>query len=188
MQRNLLTLCSEKTEANIQPSLDVALTKLDDVDLFYTASVQFLQKRLQEKSLIATTKSQRNTRSCCNLPSSSNSQKNIIDKPTALSMHEILPFPKSNGETFFSRILNSFRKFTTQIIPDSNTDDLEMVNTRSNYKFPLREKDNKGHSSYLNAISEDEAREAEAIPSEQDVNSTHNGGNYFQQSLKAVKR
>ncbi|CAH0726039.1 unnamed protein product, partial [Brenthis ino] len=187
MQRHLLTSGSKKTEANIQPSLDVALTKPDDVELFYTASVQFLQKRLQEKSLVAPTKSQRNTKSCCNLSSSSNSQR-VIDKHTALSMHEILPFPKSNGESFFSRILNSFRKFSTQIIPDSNTEDLEMVNTRSNYKFPRCEKDNKGHSSYLNVISEDEAREAEVVPSEQDVNSTHNDGKYFQQSLKAVKR
>lgn len=172
MSRNLpLTSCSKTTETTSRSPLDYALAKPDNEELFYTASVHFLKKRLQDKtqSLIAV-ESRHTSHSCCNLrrdpenPLAINvegEQPNFREhlstqSSTSLSMHQILPFPKSNKESVVARIMNSLRKYKRRNnIPEDKTDDLELFKPRSNYKFPRCERLNKGHSSRLKAISEE---------------------------------
>lgn len=175
MPRNLpLTSSSKNTETTSSNPLDFALAKPDNEELFYTASVHFLQKRLQDKaqSLIAS-ESRHISHSCCNLRKNSenplaftqekpDSRENLsTQSSTSLSMHQILPFPKSNKESVVARIMNSLRKYKRRNnIPEDKTDDLELFKPRSNYKFPRCERLNKGHSSCLKAISEELSKEA----------------------------
>lgn len=158
MQRQPLTNSSKNEEENSGLLLDVALTKPDDVGLFYTASVHFLQKRLEEKALSTKTKSQPNLEICNIKKASHNSPRHLQNRQITLPMHEILPFPKSSKEGFISRIMKSFRKFKVQNIANHNDDEVEMVQIKSNYKFPQCGR-HKNHSSCLNAISEDDIKE-----------------------------
>ncbi|CAH2240574.1 jg21048 [Pararge aegeria aegeria] len=181
MQENQsLTSCSKNTCSKTSHSLDSALAKPVNEELFYTASVHFLKKRLQDKIhfTLVNSESGQTSQSCCNLSSISENhsafsedqrknqshleiQENSAQCATkSLSMHQILPFPKSNKECFIARIMNSLRKYKRCAnIPENKTDDIELFKTRSNYKFPRCELLNKGRSSCLKAISEELSKE-----------------------------
>lgn len=125
------------------------LAKPEDERQFYTASVQFLKKRLQEKANPPSDRIQNSTQSCCSL----NVKSEPIPKPSckaphldsepiqpSLSMHQVLPFPKSNRESFFTRLKNSFRKLQTSNFATSTkkASSSESSNTMavSHFKFP----------------------------------------------------
>lgn len=151
--------------------LDVALSKPDDEQLFYTASVHFLRKRLEEKSN-RQLKPQDATQSCCNLtrPVShrdtnvhKTSKLELVNCPPreqiqSLSMSQVLPFPKSNKDGFFARLMNTFRKtrrpdeVTVQNIEESESKNI------SNFKFPRVSRLRHPHSSCLLKISEENIR------------------------------
>uniref|UniRef100_A0A2A4J4J2 Uncharacterized protein n=1 Tax=Heliothis virescens TaxID=7102 RepID=A0A2A4J4J2_HELVI len=170
-RRNSLT--ARSPDSATSDSLDVALAKPDDEQLFYTASVHFLRKRLEEKSH-RPAKTQEATQSCCNLSRqivnhrSSNVHKNPkIDldysSPTgerrSLSMHQVLPFPKSNKDGFFARLRNTFRKFRRPVdVTEQHTEESETKNI-SNFKFPRCARLRNPHSSFLVRISEESSHE-----------------------------
>lgn len=149
-------------------SLDAALAKPDDNELFYTASVHFLQKRLQEKSHKITQKP--TSQSCCNLNSSRDKQQLLGEKDQtdlsfntlnadsgSLPMHQLLPFPKSKKDSIFTRVKNTFRKYRQRLEVNYTgvVDDAESK-TISSFKFPRCERFHKTpHSSVLLQISEE---------------------------------
>lgn len=124
-------------------------TAPEDELLFYTASVNFLRKLLEEKSKIEYAKSV----SCCNILQADNSTSNDISlnaspwKSSKLSMQQVLPSPKSNKESFFMRLKNSFRKYrrTVDLCKSELNSENEFI---SNFKFPCERFSNM-HTSYL---------------------------------------
>ncbi|CAK1544171.1 unnamed protein product [Leptosia nina] len=80
-----------------------------DFNLFYTASLQFLRNRLQEKAITA--RQREETQSCCNLQIPEWS-RNYVDfrGNKSLSLNEILPYPKSK-KSFLSRLINLVKKY-----------------------------------------------------------------------------
>lgn len=153
------------------PSLDAVLAKSDDKELFYTASVHFLQKRLQEKSHKLA--SQPVSRSCCNLNNNEDKYHKIkliqsdqsdlsFDSINAesdpLSMHQLLPFPKSRKESLITRLMNTFRKHRQHLerLNDAAVMDDTESKSISNFKFPRCERFHKiSPSSGLLQISEE---------------------------------
>lgn len=156
------------------PSLDAALAKPDDKELFYTASVHFLQKRLQEKSHKIASKPV--SRSCCNLNSSEDKYRQLkliqsdqtdlsIDilnaESNPLPMHQLLPFPKSRKDSLFTRFLNTIRKYRQCLELNYATvvDDAE-AKSISNFKFPRCERFHKAPPApVLLQISEEQTNE-----------------------------
>lgn len=169
MQRQDCNKSPTKSPQLEPPSLDAAFAKPDDKELFYTASVHFLQKRLQEKSHKIASKP--TSQSCCNLNSSGEihqllDQKdrtdlsfNILNADSnALPMHQLLPFPKSKRDSLFTRVKNTFRKYRQRLEVNytSVVDDVESKSI-SNFKFPRCERFHKTpHSAVLLQISEEQ--------------------------------
>lgn len=169
MQRQDCNKSPTKSPQLEPPSLDAALAKPDDKELFYTASVHFLQKRLQEKSHKITSKPI--SQSCCNLNSSTENHQLVSQKDKTdlsfdilnadtdpLPMHQLLPFPKSKKDSLFTRVKNTFRKYRQRLEVNytSAVDDAESKNI-SNFKFPRCERFHKTpHSSVLLQISEEQ--------------------------------
>lgn len=155
-----------------------ALSKPEDEQLFYTASVHFLRKRLEEKSN-RPSKPQDATQSCCNLTRQVATHRNTnvhkisrlelnncparVEIPS-LSMNQVLPFPKSNKEGFFARLRNTFRKtkppaeVTVQNIEESETKNI------SNFKFPRCSRLRHPQSSCLLQITEETSNENVRTP------------------------
>lgn len=171
MQRRSI-LKSSNPDSEASNSLDVALTKPDDEQLFYTASVHFLLKRLEEKS--HKPKQREATQSCCNLSRPSTSADSSIQltdsikqysKPpiaegSSLSMHQVLPFPKSSRDGYFARFKNMFRKYMRV---DSDVDEITIeepeTKSISNFKFPRCTRLSKIRSSHLVEIIEEKSLE-----------------------------
>lgn len=170
-RRNSLNTWSPDSETS--DCLDVALTKPEDEQLFYTASVHFLRKRLEEKSH-KLPKAQETTKSCCNLSRPiENKHSSIVHKPQkkgfersshigegpSLSMHQVLPFPKSSKDSFFTRLRETFRKFRRPV--DVNNPNPEETETEyiSNFKFPRCARLRNLYSSCLVEISEEKSNE-----------------------------
>uniref|UniRef100_A0A2H1WXN1 SFRICE_039220 n=1 Tax=Spodoptera frugiperda TaxID=7108 RepID=A0A2H1WXN1_SPOFR len=171
-RRNSLTL--RTADSVTSDPLDVALTKPDDELLFYTASVHFLRKRLEEKSH-QPSKPQEATQSCCNLsrppvPHLSSSSLHKIAKieldhhspvgeGPSLSMQQVLPFPKSNENGFLTRLMNTFRKFRRPAeVTEQQTEEPDTKNI-SNFKFPRCSRLRNPRSSCLVEISEENSNE-----------------------------
>lgn len=171
-RRNLLR--SRSPESETSDSLDVALTKPDDEQLFYTASVHFLRKRLEEKKVHKTSNPTEATQSCCNLskpttsacypvlikePPHLESSSRIVEEPS-LSMQQVLPFPKSRRDSFFARLKNTFRKYMRPdndvTVPSTEEPDARHI---SNFKFPRCSRLSNPHSSCLVEISEERSSE-----------------------------
>lgn len=139
------------------------LAELDDEQLFYTASIHFLKKKLQEKfqspelSIRSRTTHessiQLNTTHCCKNHNAKRSHFNrsssltlcrktsesdickISDTQTSLSMQQVLPFPKSRKKGFFKRIKNTFKILQPKnLIHPKSANDSESVNI-SHFKF-----------------------------------------------------
>lgn len=154
-------------------SFDVALARPGDDELFYTASVHFLKKRLQDKTDHVAPKE--TSQSCCNLtsipavtkhkPVKTSRTELVFDFPTdssSLPMQTLLPFPKSNKESFFTRVKNTFCKYR-QRVDMSNTNHADDSETKfiSNFKFPRCERISKcPRSSCLVEISEENSNES----------------------------
>lgn len=169
MQRQDCNKSPTKSPQLEPPSLDAAFAKPDDKDLFYTASVHFLQKRLQEKSHKIASKP--TSQSCCNLNSSRDKCQHLGEKDKKdlsfnslnadsdpLPMHQLLPFPKSKKDSLFTRVKNTFRKYRQRLEVNytSVVDDAESRSI-SNFKFPRCERFHKTpHSSVLLQISEEQ--------------------------------
>lgn len=172
MQRQDCNKSPTKSPQLEPPSLDAAFAKPDDKELFYTASVHFLQKRLQEKSHKIATKPI--SQSCCNLNSGGDKYQlagqkdptdlslNIVNSDSnALPMHQLLPFPKSKKDSLFTRVKNTFRKYRQrwEVNYTSVVDDAESKSI-SNFKFPRCERFHKTpHSSVLLQISEEQTED-----------------------------
>ncbi|XP_075991672.1 uncharacterized protein LOC142986997 [Anticarsia gemmatalis] len=173
MQRqNLLRSRSPKRETS--NSLDVALSKPDDEQLFYTASVHFLRKRLEEKKHRPSNPRDA-TQSCCNLRKPSTSESNCtvsenagekiesntqIGKGSSLAMHQVLPFPKSSKDGFFARLKSTFQKYmrSDNDLAEPNRDEPE-TKCISNFKFPRCARLSQRHSSCLFKITEERSSE-----------------------------
>ncbi|CAG9566647.1 unnamed protein product [Danaus chrysippus] len=151
-----VTSCSRNINPDSNPSLDVALSKPEDIELFYAASVHFLKTRLQEKTNIKETGS--STKSCCDLakPLDKSPSNRNLEEPSSLSMHQILPFPKTNKESFLSRILGSFWKHRKG--NDSKNSAKKSLNNKPNYDLLRCNHLSKIHCSNLNPISEEPTR------------------------------
>lgn len=138
-RRNALKL---KSECKFD-CLETGLSKPEDEQLFYSASVQFLRKKLEEKShhqsLNVRGPAQKDQESC-----------HTKSTASSLSMRQLLPFPKSSKDGFFTRLRNTFRKFQLRV-PSLNTDDedLQSSNITSNFKFARCEKCERFHSSHM---------------------------------------
>lgn len=151
--------------------LEIALTKPDDKELFYTASLHFLNKRLQEKTRHSGSKEF--SQSCCSL--SLKDSKPVVREFTALesehnseratesslSMQQVLPFPKSSKEGFFNRMKNTFRKYrqTFSMCEANSSEELEISKSISNFKFPRCKRSGTAHSSSLVQIAEEKSDE-----------------------------
>lgn len=174
-RRNSLT--SRSPDSETSDALDVALTKPEDEQLFYTASVHFLRKRLEEKSH-KPLKPQEATQSCCNLSRSIKRNSNVhkvskldvdcssqIGEGPSLSMHQVLPFPKSSKDGFFTRLRNTFWKFRRSAVTGPNTDE-ESAETKhiSNFKFPRCSRLSNLHTSCLVQISEEKSNDTIRTP------------------------
>ncbi|CAG4943972.1 unnamed protein product [Colias eurytheme] len=148
---------SKSPDSNVVPTLDSALDT-NDLNLFYTASVHFLKKRLEEKTNNTTTKSERISQSCCDLQGrdTSSSSYNGLDSDlafnrTSLSMHQILPFPKTH-QGIFSRMVAAIRKYRRQLdVTEVNSNVSKIASKLS----PRCERFDKGRSSCLVAIQEE---------------------------------
>lgn len=169
-RRNSLT--SRPPDSAASDPIDVALSRPDDQQLFYTASVHFLQKRLEEKSN-RLLKPQDATQSCCNLtrPVVNKHNNNVLkiskvdlESPPkgampSLSMNQVLPFPKSNKDGFFARLKNTFRKTRRPAdVTVQGSEELDNKNI-SNFKFPRCSRLRHPHSSCLLQISEESSKE-----------------------------
>ncbi|CAH2104389.1 unnamed protein product [Euphydryas editha] len=158
MQKQPFTSCSRNTNIEKRASLDIALTKPDDVELFYTASLHFLKQRLNEKKVVISAESNQTTQ--CKQSSENPQTSTTTPGLKSLSMHQILPYPKSKRESFLARVMNSFRKYRKyNDIAENRTDDIEMLNTISNYKFQHCERFSQVYSSHLKAISEEASKQ-----------------------------
>lgn len=187
MQRQNPLKSPSKSSDFDPPSLDAAFAKPGDQELFYTASVHFLKKRLQEKTH---SKSQKETsQSCCNLTSTTNKETSLNSarpgvsktefsfeppkqEPSSLPMHQVLPFPKSNKDTFLTRVRNTFRKYRQSVdMNDASGSEESEAKCISNFKFPRCERLSKGlHSSCLVEISEEKSVESISASSTKIVN------------------
>ncbi|CAH4013849.1 unnamed protein product [Pieris brassicae] len=87
--------CSKSTDDAVDPA-----TK--DYNLFYTASVHFLKKRLEEKA-----QTEQGTQSCCDFTSHTHLK-------ASLSFDQILPYPKPR-KGIFSRVMGVFRKYKRDV-------------------------------------------------------------------------
>ena len=159
-----------------------ALSKPEDEQLFYTASVHFLRKRLEEKSN-RLSKPQDATQSCCNLTRPVVTHRTNVHKISrleldkcpakesclrveipSLSMNQVLPFPKSNKEGFFARLKNTFRKTRRPAdVTVQNIEESEAKNI-SNFKFPRCSRLRHPHSSCLLQITEETSNETIRTP------------------------
>lgn len=146
---------SRNTGKDLVTPLDEALAKPDDEQLFYTASLHFLNKKLQEKTHLpigAFGRTRLTSQSCYQLtriqtdaiPATSkicctsvNDDSPRVRGPS-LSMHQLLPFPKSNKDTFFARLKKRFRKYcrSFDISETNNAHDADNPKHISNFKFP----------------------------------------------------
>ncbi|KAJ0182044.1 hypothetical protein K1T71_002766 [Dendrolimus kikuchii] len=162
-------LKAESTDCDIPVSLDAALSQPENEELFYTASVHFLRKRLEGKSNSPQSKQDyaSATQSCYSLSNQSfnnqcydnftksRSSLRVKESETAvessLSMHQVLPFPKSNKEGFFTRLKSTVRKCSSYLkIFDfddiQNTrlkEESESLSPISNFKLPHCERPGK---------------------------------------------
>lgn len=162
------------TLSSNQPPLEVLLDKSDDEELFYTASLHFLQQRLQEKH----SNPQETSQSCCDIIASANkSQRLCLQRKISklnvnredleadtrmLTMHEVLPFPKSKKDGLITKIKNTLRlRRSNATAGDDTSEGSEPPATiSSNFKFPRCERLKKGqNSSCLFQITEDESKE-----------------------------
>ncbi|KAG6463727.1 hypothetical protein O3G_MSEX014047 [Manduca sexta] len=176
MQRWNPLNANEKFISKSPATLDLALAKPEDEQQFYTASVHFLTERLRERSQSPRTKSNEKSQSCCCLTGvpfatlqtrlDKKNPLNIVPDSESiapsLSMHQILPFPKSNRDSFFTRLRNTFRKYRrTANISESNVpDESDTSKYISNFKFPWCERVGRSHhSSDLLRISEENSAE-----------------------------
>lgn len=137
-----------KPSGSKQPNIDEALSKPEDEALFYTASVQFLKQRLEEKSKVIDSKKQ-TSQSCCEFKVDPELAKTVTPKIISpedsvesmkladeLSMQQVLPFPKSNRHNFFSRLWRTLRKCRKSV----DLEDMdEIENYISKFKFPESE-------------------------------------------------
>lgn len=155
--------------------LEIALRKPDDEELFYSASLHFLKKRLHEKT--HTSKPREFTQSCCSLSRASESSaqpftRNKVEASnsgispqttveSSLSMHQVLPFPKSNKEGFFNRMKNTFRKYrqSFSMSEANSSEELEISKSISNFKFPRCQRFSTARSSSLVQIAEEKSDE-----------------------------
>ncbi|CAF4785663.1 unnamed protein product [Pieris macdunnoughi] len=85
--------CSKSTDDAVDPAIK-------DCNLFYTASVHFLKKRLEEKA-----QTEQGTQSCCDFTS---------HLKESLSFDQILPYPKPR-KGIFSRVMGVFRKYKRDV-------------------------------------------------------------------------
>lgn len=151
-----------------KPRIHPIATQEKEEDYFYTASLVFLKKKLEEKSN-TDRDSQNTSQSCCTLSVPENLE--LLPKKTlltetdseplqitgsSLSMHQILPFPKSHNR-FFSRLKNTFRKYRSFFgMGDSKPNELGAFNPSPNLKFPRSERMHKTlYTSPLVEISEE---------------------------------
>lgn len=148
--------------------LETALKKPEDRELFYTASLHFLNKRLQEKTHRPSL--QESTQSCCDLnktrPKTVSKHKAEVpnyktEAGPSLPMHQVLPFPKSSKEGFFNRMKNTFRKYrqSFSMTETNSSEELEISKSISNFKFPRCERPSAGPSGLVK-ISEENSNES----------------------------
>lgn len=146
--------------------LELALSKPESEQLFYSASVQFLRKHLEHRSQYQPQTV--STQSCCSLIKPVQilkgreklCHKNSIE-PSSLSMRQVLPFPKSYKVNFFTRLRNTFRKFQLGASRLNSKDDTEISNI-SNFKFSRCEQCDALHSSCLkNTCKENSGKDYE---------------------------
>lgn len=172
MQRRT-ALRQERAQNNFETYWDEVFKKPEDEKLLYTASVNFLKKRLEDKTVSFPHKQKEVSKSCCSivtyaenktrnsareqsLHSSQSEESDSIDE-TSLSMHQVLPFPKTNKASFFTRLKNNFRKYrrTASLTEYENADDTESSKFISNFKFPRCDQLSSAHSSWLFQINEE---------------------------------
>lgn len=141
-------------------NLETGLSKPEDEQLFYSASVQFLRKQLEYKSHHQLPKETVSTQSYCsiNKPVQISSDRESYHKnsiESSLSMRQVLPFPKTNKINFFLRLKNTFKKFYLKSSSFDTEDDDTGTSNISNFKFPRCEQCDGLHSSCLkNAYKE----------------------------------
>lgn len=139
MQRQSSLNLSPENKLSHDTIPNVVYAEGQDYALFYSASVHFLKRRLKEKTERSAIKPQPKSLSCCNLPRKHNSiqEDQIINRQKPkLSMEEVLPYPKSSKDGFFTRLRNSFRKYRrnvdfTETVPIEE----DSSNFISNFKF-----------------------------------------------------
>ncbi|KAJ2953832.1 hypothetical protein O0L34_g1461 [Tuta absoluta] len=161
-------------------SLDLVLARSSNEEDFYAASVNFLKKRLQDKTL-----QKEPSQSCCDflLDSSKDKgrvkkQKSVAEidfthsnsKTSELQMCQVLPTPKSNKDRFFKRVKNTFRRYRQVEMNDANCD--EESKKISNFKFPRCERADHYRRPYLGEISEEHSTNASARTSRSKISET----------------
>ncbi|CAH0700398.1 unnamed protein product [Spodoptera exigua] len=197
-RRNSLTLST--ADSVTSDPLDVALSKPDDELLFYTASVHFLRKRLEEKSH-RPPKPQEATRSCCNLSrppaphlSSSSVHKiakikldhdSLVGEGPSLSMQQVLPFPKSNENGFLTRLRNTFRRFRRPADVTEQQSEESDTKSISNFKFPRCSRLRNPHSSCLVEISEENSKESIGAPNVRQATSSK--GDMLEEKKRVIR-
>ncbi|CAG9784214.1 unnamed protein product [Diatraea saccharalis] len=170
MQRENALKLQPTTSRTVSSSSKAALILPEDEESFYTASLQFLEKRLQEKTHNSTPKSNNISLCCSNLLKTGTQeskgdtiQKNFDELPSGspLSIHQLLPFPKTSKESFFSRLKNTFRKYQRNFsMAESNTaEELEVSKSISDFKLPVYVKTRCVQSSCLVQIKEENSKE-----------------------------
>lgn len=144
MQRKSIDRAHASSSSRSQSSPPEPSLEPGDEECFYTASLHFLSKRLQEKTQPTT----HDTQSCCNLTNPLD--QHLQPKPTnichgtpALPMDQLLPFPKSSKVSFFTRLKSKFWK--SRHNPDIYDkfpipEDAESSKSISNFKFPRCER------------------------------------------------
>ncbi|CAG9098158.1 unnamed protein product [Plutella xylostella] len=150
--------------------LDEALSKPDDEELFYTASLHFLRRRLEDRS----SEQHRSTQSCCNLSTTTSSPKlqpaargfeypGVLTEWPLLPMNQVLPFPKCSNMSFFNRLKKTFRIFRRSGDITMSSRDLPADSTSlqaSHFKFPRCERPRTTHrKSDLERIGEEKSDE-----------------------------
>ncbi|CAG4997998.1 unnamed protein product [Parnassius apollo] len=175
MQRHESLKFIQNSQEN-EPNLITSLERPDDEEEFYTASVNFLNERLQEKCRNRSSR-QKASQSCCNLSTDScivpelrKTQSkvkfgfDVPDEPEILlTMNKVLPFPKpkSTKKSFFTRLTNTFRKYRRcfNLNIDTEPEESETLKNYSNFKFPRCERlSNCTDSPRLHNITEETSR------------------------------
>lgn len=153
MQRHEPLRLRANSEDNEPNPLFAVLDKPHNEEEFYTASVDFLNKRLREKCCNPSTV-HKTTRSCCDLNAFNRNLENsnrlklrlgVPNEPEhSLDINKLLPFPKpkSTKDSFLCRLTTTFRKYrrSFHIFNDIEPDDSDASKSYSNFKFPRCER------------------------------------------------